>query len=343
MNVMSRRSLLISGTTAAIGASSLASRPANAAGPIELKVYSNQSADEKSIHYLWYEKFKANLQTAVGDRIKLNYFPNGILGNETDAAQNVKLGAIDMMIMNSGVWAGMCPEISVFDLCFLFESWEHEAHALDSGVATAAAKILYDRTGVSTLAWTFHPSPRHIFSKMSIKSLADVKDKKLRVFSTRAFIDAFKIMGAVPTPVPLNDLYTAVQTGVVDGFELDNGTTIDVKLNELTKYCFLTEHEYMALCVYIGRPSMNKIPADLRPAILKAADDATAAHRKQAGEMSQSLVEELKRSGVTFTPIAPEERKSITAQMRTGLWKPFCDQYPVTKPLVDAIDAARTA
>ncbi len=210
MATLSRREVLISGTAAVLGAGSLMARPARAATPITLKVYSNQQANDTSIHYRWFKKFEENLQNLVGDRIKLNYFPNGILGKENDVIQMVKLGTVDMMVMNSGVWASFCPEISVFDLCYLFESADHQARALDSGAGAAAAKLLYDRTGVTTLAWTFHPSPRNIFTKAEVKSLSDLKGKKLRVFSTRVFIEAFEIMGVAPTPVPFNVLSTGL-------------------------------------------------------------------------------------------------------------------------------------
>jgi TRAP-type C4-dicarboxylate transport system substrate-binding protein len=68
-----------------------------------------------------------------------------------------------------------------------------------------------------------------------VKSLADIKNVKLRVLPTPAFIETFKIMGAIPTPIPFGELYMAAQTGVVDGFEHDAGTVLASKLNEVTK------------------------------------------------------------------------------------------------------------
>lgn len=343
MSIITRRELLVSGAAAAIGASGLVSRAAKAASQIRLKVYSNQPANESSTQYLWFQKFESALHETVGDKIALDYFPSGILGSETDAIQHVRLGAIDMMVQNSGAWSSLCPEISVFDLCYLFESADHQVRALDAGAAATANKLLYDRTGVSTLAWTFHLSPRSLFTKAPIKSLAELKGLKTRVFATKVFIEGWEVMGTVPTPIPFNDLYTALQTGVVDGFELDYGSAISMRLYELTKYCFMTEHLFMPMCAYIGKPSLDKLPADLRPAFLKAAETATVSHRTLCNERAQSTLAELKRLGVTFTPMAPDERKGIVQQMATRLWGPFGDKYPAAKPILDAIAATRSA
>jgi tripartite ATP-independent transporter DctP family solute receptor len=287
--------------------------------------------------------FQEKLHEAVGDQIALDFFPNAILGNETDAIQHVKMGVIDMMIQNSGVWTSLCPEIGVFDLCYLFDSEDHQARAMDGNAGTVAGKLLFDRTGVSTLAWTFHISPRSLFTKAPVKSMADLKGVKIRVFATKVFIDGWQIMGTVPTPVPFNELYSALQTGVVEGFENDYGSVIGMKLYEQTKYCFVTQHEFMAMCSYIGKPSWDRIPADLHQPFLRAADATTAAHRVLCKQKSQAAMEELKRLGVTFTPMAAEERKGIAEQMATRLWTPFAASYPATKPIIDGIAAARSA
>lgn len=337
MTTLSRRGLMI-GAAATLAAPSIV----RAASSITLKVYSNQAANDASVHYLWFQQFETKLKDAVGDQIKLNFFPNGILGKENDATLQVKLGSIDMMIMNSGVWAPLCPEISVFDLCYLFDSEAHQAKAMDGAAGAAASKLLFDRTGVTTLAWTYHLSPRNIYSKQPIASIDGIKSMKLRVFQTKAFIEAFEKLGAVPTPVPFNELYTAVQTGVVDGFELDNGSTRNSKMYEVTKNCFESQHLFMALCAYIGKVGLAKIPATIRPAFLKAAEDATKAHRQEVQAKEAEVKDLLQKAGVTFTPMKAEEHEATRKLMASSVWKPFVDQYPTTKPIVDAIQNSRS-
>jgi tripartite ATP-independent transporter DctP family solute receptor len=342
MAKLSRRELLVSGAAASIGANALLSRKARAAAQLRLKVYSNQPVSEYSTQYLWFKKFEANLREAVGDQIALDFFPSAILGKETDAIQQVKLGVIDVMIQNSGVWMPLCPEIGVFDLCYLFDSEDHQARAMDGKAGAIANKLLYDQHGVSTIAWTFHSSARSLFTKGPIKSMAELKGRKIRVFATKVFLDAWKIMGAVPTPIPFNELYSALQTGVVEGFDNDYGSIIGMKLYEQTKFCFETKHEFMAMCAYIGKPSWDRIPADLHQPFMKAAVATTTAHRIELKQLTQRCTDDLKRLGVTFTPMPAEQRKTVAQDMQTQLWGPFGQQYPATKPIIDSIIAARS-
>ena len=133
---------------------------------------------------------------------------------------------------------------------------------------------------------------------------------------TTAFIETFKAMGAVPTPIPFNELYTAVQTGVVDGFEHDLATVLATKLFEVCKSCFLTEHLFSPMIVVIGKRGLDKIPADIRPAFLKAAAEATTYQRAQAVDEGRAAYAELKRLGVTFYPMAGVRARSSAQRNR---------------------------
>jgi len=148
-------------------------------------------------------------------------------------------------------------------------------------------------------------------------------------------------MGATPTPIPFNELYTAVQTGVVDGFEHDAATVLASKLYEVTKNCWLTEHLFSPMIVVIGKRGFDKLPPDVRPVFLKAVAEATAYQRAHAAQKGQAAMEELKKLGVTYQPMAKAEREFVRKEMATQLWTSFAVQYPVTKPLFEAISAAR--
>ncbi len=95
------------------------------------------------------------------------------------------------------------------------------------------------------------------------------------------------------------------------------------------------------VCV-IGKRGMDKVPADLRPAFMKAAADATAYERGIAAEKGRAATDELRRMGVVFTPMAKAERDQVRKEMEAKVWASFIKEYPNTKPLFDAITAART-
>jgi tripartite ATP-independent transporter DctP family solute receptor len=338
-HVSRRRFLTTASAAVALGAGLLPA--AKAQVPVNLRFSSSMTADQNAAHYIWYQRFASNLDAAVGGKIKLEYFPDSQLGKEADVVQQVKVGSIDMMVTGSSIWATVAPEFGMLDLGYVFDSYRHVAKALDGGVGESLSKILYDRTTCTVLTWASHFSARSVYAKKEIKNLAEVKGVKLRVLTTPAFIETFKIMGAIPTPIPINELYTALQTGVVDGFEHDSGSVLSYKLNEVVKYGWLTEHLFSPMVVVIGKRGMDKIPADVRPAFMKAVADASVYQRGVAAEKGTAAFAELKRLGIVINPMLPAEREQVRNEMQAKLWSGFAKEYPPTKPLFDAIAAAR--
>jgi tripartite ATP-independent transporter DctP family solute receptor len=336
-----RRRLLQAGSAASLLA--LAGFPgiARAQSSIALRFSSSMTADDNAAHYVWYQLLQANLKTAVGDAIKLDYFPNNQLGKESDVVQQVKVGSIDMMVTGSSIWATVLPEIGMLDLGYLFDSYAHASRALDASVGASLNDMLQKRTGCTVLTWASHFGPRNVYTKAQVRSLAEIKGVKLRVLPTPAFIETFKIMGAIPTPIPFGELYMAAQTGVVDGFEHDAGTVLASKLNEVTRSCWLTEHLFSPMTVVIGKRSLDKITGSLRTGFMKAVNDTTAQQRAIASDKAVAAIEELKRKGMTFFPMSATDRGAVRKEMEARLWSEFGKQYASTAPLFAAITAAR--
>src|SRR6478735_2272254 len=245
-----------------------------------LRLSSSMPPNENAAHYVWYQNLAANLKASVGDQIRIDYFPNNQLGKESDVVQQVKVGSIDMMLTGSSIWATVTPQLGMLDLGYLFDSYEHVAKALDSGVGAKLNEMLQKSTGCQVITWSAHYGARNVYTKQPVKSLADIKNVKLRVLPTPAFIETFKIMGAIPTPISFGELYMAAQTGVVDGFEHDSGTVLASKLNEVVKHCWMTEHLFSPMVCIMGKRGVERIPAELRPAFMKAAADSTVQLRK---------------------------------------------------------------
>lgn len=337
MSKLSRRQILQAGTVALAAPATLT----HAQATVSLRFSSSMTADENAAHYVWYQLMQNNLRTAVGDAIKLDYFPNNQLGKESDVVQQVKVGAIDMMVTGSSIWASALPEIGMLDLGYMFDSYTHVAKAMEGSVGATLNDMLQKRAGCSILTWASHFGPRNVYTKQQIKSLADIKGVKLRVLPTPAFIETFKIMGAIPTPIPFGELYMSAQTGVVEGFEHDAGTVLASKLNEVTKSCWQTEHLFSPMVVVIGRRSLDKIPASLRPAFLKAVADTTKQQRVIADGKASGAIEELKKKGMTFFQMSTADRATVRKEMQSQLWEDFAKKNPGTKALFDGIAQAR--
>jgi tripartite ATP-independent transporter DctP family solute receptor len=340
-SISSRRSFLVGAVTAAGALCTPAIASAQSATPIRLRVSSSLTTDDFSEHYVWYRRFADNLQKSAGDRIKLEYFPNGQLGAENDVVQQVKTGTVDLMISGSSYWATVVPEMGMCDLGYLFDSYDQAKKHLIGNVGKTLAKVVYDRSKVTIIGWTSTFGARNIYAKKPVTSLADVKNVKIRVLPVPTFLQTIEAMGAIPTPIAMNELYTALQTGIVDGFEQNAGTVLGMKLYEMTKYCYLSEHMFLPITAAASPRAISRMPADLLPAFLKAAEEASLYQYSVTPDKVKTATEQLMKLGVTYSPMAPADRKAVRQEVNRKVWQPFIDKYPLTKPLIAEIDADR--
>lgn len=338
MNLTRRRFV----QSAALGAVAMSLPTFSRASTPVLRLSSTMPSDQNSAHFLFYQRFADNLQQALGDKVRIDFFANGQLGKESDVVQQVRLGSIDMMVTGSSIWATALPELSLLDMGFLFDSYTHMAKAVDGGVGNIYNKLLQERTGCSVIGWGSHFSARSVYTKPPIKDLAAMKNVKLRVLPTQAFIETFKLMGAIPTPIAFNEVYTAVQTGVVEGFEHDAASVLANKLDEVVRNCWQTNHLFSPCIAVIGKRGLAKIPADLQPVFIAAARDASVHQREAAKIKGDEAFAALAKLGMTFFPMADNERETTRQLMREKLWVPFTQSNPVTAPVLAAIEASRS-
>ena len=178
---------------------------------------------------------------------------------------------------------------------------------------------------------------RNVWTKNPIKSAGDLKGVKLRVLPVPNFIATLKLMGAVPTPLPFGEIYTALQTGVVDGFEHDAPTALAGKFYEVAKHCALTQHIFNPQLPVISKRALDRIPADLRKPFLDAATEACKYQRTKASETEAKAFDQLKGMGLAVNTV---DRAALQKQVEP-LWTEFTAKYPAVKPVVDEIQATR--
>ncbi|MFM0156427.1 TRAP transporter substrate-binding protein [Paraburkholderia sediminicola] len=341
MVAISRRRFLQSASAASVVALATFPAAAHAQQPVTLRLSSSMPVNKNASLHVWYEQFAANLKARVGDNIQIAYFPNSQLGQERDVVQQVKIGSVDMMVSGSSIWATIFPEIGMLDLGFLFDSYAHAARTLDGPVGAKLTQLLQERSGCQILTWASQFGARNVFTRKPLQSLAEFKGTKLRVLPTPVFVDTFKAMGAVPTPIPFGELYMALQTGVVDGLEHDAPTVLSSKFNDVTHSCWQTRHVFSPLVVVMGKRTLDKIPLNLRPAFLQAVKETSIKQNTIALGKASEAEQALAQRGMAFFPMAQAERDAIRRQLQDNLYQTFAKQYPVTAPLLSSITAAK--
>jgi TRAP-type transport system periplasmic protein len=303
---------------------------------ITIRVSSALTGDSNSSHFVWYARFKSALESAVGTKVSLSYFPNNQLGKESDVVQQIVVGGLDMMISGTSIWATVLPEIGALDLGYIFSGNDHVGKALDGAAGQQLSKLLIERTGARVLGYGYSLGARNVYTKNPITSPEALKGVKLRVLPVPNFVARLKSMGANATPIPFGEIYASLQSGAVEGLEQDAPTVLGGKFYEVAKHCILTQHIFSPVIPVISRRAFERIPADLQPAFEAAAKDATTYQRGQAGQIEAAAFDELKKLGVTVSTVDRDYYRKLVEP----LWKSFADNYASAKPILESIRAA---
>ena len=205
--------------------------------------------------------------------------------------------------------------------------------------------MLQERTGCTVIGWGSHFGARSVYTKQPMHNR---RRGQRRQAARAAHARVYRDLQVAWAPSRLRSRSTSsiprLQTGVVDGFEHDAvHRACEPSCIEVIKSCWLTEHLFRPMVAVIGKRGLDKIPADVRPAFLQAAADATAFQRAQPCEQGKQAIEELKRLASRFIRWRRAEREHVRREMQTQLWAALRhSSTPPTKPLFNAI-AARPA
>lgn len=310
-------------------------RPVEAAPSVTLRMYSSLPADDNSAHYAWYAKFKSALDARTKGAVAVNFFPNAQLGKEADAIQQVRLGAIDMMVSGTSIWATVAPEIGVLDLGYLFDGYDRVGKALDGAAGKSLGNLLEQKANVRVLGFGYSMGVRNVYTRTPVKAPEDLKNVKVRVLPVPNFLATLKAMGVAPIPMPGGEVYSGLQMGVIDGLEHDAATVLASKFYEIAKYCTLTQHIYNPIVVVVNKAAFERIPAALRPDVLAAAAEATAWERTIAMTAEAKAFDELKAKGVIVT----ETDKGWFRSAVRPVWQEFAAKYPLAAEVLAQIEA----
>lgn len=326
---------LAAGTACLAGATAAWHGRAGAASPIMFRMYSSLPTDENSSHYVWYKEFKAALDARTGGQIVVNFFPNSQLGAESAAIQQVRLGAIDMMISGTSIWATITPEIGVLDLGYLFDGWDDVGRVLGGQPGTLLGQQLEKKGNVRILGYGYSLGARNVFARNPVKTPQDLRDVKIRALPVPNVMATLKAMGAAPIPMPGGEVYSGLQTGVIDGLEHDAPTVLASKFYEIAKFCALTKHIYNPIVAVVNQTSFNRLPAALKADFLAAAAEATDRERAAAKVSEAKAFEALKALGLTVNEID----RAYFRQAVKPVWTDFAAKYALASEVLHEIGA----
>lgn len=299
---------------------------------ITLKLGSSQPTHTENAHTVFFDKFVTELMHRTDGKVGAIFYGDSQLGPENKYPNQINSGALDMMLAISD-WSTIVPELGVMTMGFLFNSLPQLGHVMDGEAGMKLAAIFKKKTHAEILGWCFNFGGRNVLCKTPITTPADFHGKKLRVLPSPTFVQTFKLLGAVPVPMSFNEVYTSLQTGVIDGLEHDPPTILQFKFYEVAKNLTLTRHIFDPLAPVISNITMHRLSAAEQKAVREATVAADHYQREKAAAAAQQALDVLSQKGVRMIEI---DRAKLTDEVKP-LWKSFTNQHPDTKPVLAAI------
>lgn len=258
------------------------------------------------------------------------------LGEEADTIEQTRFGAIDMNRISLGPFNGLVPATRIPSLPYIFRSTEHMHHVMDGpiGEEILAAFEPFDLIGLAF----YDGGSRSFYNKTKpITSIDDLKGLKFRVMQSDIFIDMVKALGADAVPLPYGEVYSAIQTGVIDGAE-NNEPSYDTSGHfEVAKYYTLDQHLIVPEILVMSKKTWETLTADEQALVRKAAKESVAYQR---GAWDAKVLQ----SAAKVAGAGSEVITEIDKQPFIDAMKPVYDKYvdtPELKDLVARIQATK--
>lgn len=272
-------------------------------------------------------------------RIAVEVFPGGQLGSEVAMVEGVRLGSIDVTAAQAANMATVVPELAIFSVSYLFRDKDHYDRVLNDPKFQKRVEELVAARNVGLKVIGFYGGAmRSVYVRTApVRTPDDLRGLKLRVMNNPIESKIWKALGAIPTPMNFAEVYSALQTGVIDGGETIPSVMETSKLYQPAKFVSLTEHQFTFAPLVINEKRFAGLPAELQKVVLDAGREAAAVERKQETEDNVAAVNRVQSLGADV--VRPDKSKFQAAV--ASIHEEVARELKVTDILQMIRDAAR--
>ncbi|MCG7331846.1 TRAP transporter substrate-binding protein [Salinicoccus roseus] len=271
-------------------------------------------ANEGEAAYIGMEKFKEIVEEETGGNYTVELFPGNQLGSTAEQMEQVKMGSIEMM--SSGD-PGMI-EIEMLSLPYLMDSNEHWANVLGSDIGDEWNQTLKDDQGIINIG-TLPRGPRVVSSNTEINEPADMEGLKFRAPERDYYVQTFEAFGANPTPVDFGELYSALETGIVDGQENPLETIVAAGFMEVQSHISLTNHMYKPAFITVNNEFFEGLTEEEQQIFMDASEEAHSVASDELVNEEEQMMSDLEENGATITEPNVDAFREATQEVRDRL------------------------
>ena len=278
------------------------------AADIVLKAGHSQNAGEpmdRALHMM-----REHVEAATGGKVTIEIFPSMQLGGEVEMIKQVLTGSLDITSPSNAPLTNFVPALKIFDMPFLFRDEAHMIAVLRGPVLQDIAEIV--ATSGIRLLGVFNVGVRHIMSNKPVRTMDDLKGLKIRTMQSKYHMAAFNAFGANATPISYAELYSSLQTGVVDGAEAANTNYFEKKFYEVAPYWGQVGWTILTAPLIMSEKKFASLPSDVQQALLEGGNKAAAWEQDYYASVDKGRLDDVRNAGVSITKldIAPFQKAS---------------------------------
>jgi tripartite ATP-independent transporter DctP family solute receptor len=281
------------------------------------------------------DEFARRANAKLGNKAKVITYGSSQLGGDNEMIQKLKLGTLDMALPST-VMSSQVDLFGIFEMPYIVKDRAHMAK-IEKEIFWPKLEPEAEKKGLRVLA-VWENGVRHITNnKRPIRTPADLQGIKLRVPEGKWRLRMFQAYGANPSPMKFSELFTALQTGVMDGEENPFTQIYSAKLQEVQKYLSLSGHVYTPAYLTVGIRKYESLPADVRKILEDTAKETQAYVYQQAAKEDADLLAKLKAAGMQVNDV---DQAAFVAASKS-IYDEFGKEVPGAKELIDRAQALR--
>ncbi|WP_250502088.1 TRAP transporter substrate-binding protein [Caballeronia sp. AZ7_KS35] len=271
--------------------------------------------------YIRLKEASEKIKVETSGKVEIRVFPNGQLGGDTEMLSQVRSGGIDLLTLPGVVLANLVPMASLNSVGFAFPDYPTVWKAMDGSLG-GFIRDKIKASGLVVMDKVWDNGFRQITSNSPIDNPSQLANMRIRVPVSPLLLSLFKSLGAAPTPINFNELYSSLQTRIVDAQENPLPIVATAKLYEVQKTCSQTSHVWDGYWMLANSRTWQNLPTNLRDIVAKNLDAAADAQRADSEKLAVSLAQDLQQKGLKFNKPDPAPfRKKLADAGFYAEWK----------------------
>lgn len=321
-----KKKLILPALLTALYACGCAGRPAASESTVPEYVFTyadNQSSSYPTIMGAY--RFAELVKERTGGRIEIEVEANAVLGDEEEIVEQLAFGGVDFTRASLSTLSNLIPMLNVLQMPFLYRNSKHKWEVLDSEIGDTFLDA-FDGSGMVALSWYDAGSRNFYTTERPITCLEDMQGMTIRVIDSSLMVDMVKALGAVPATPPFKDVYSALQTGSIDGAENNWPSYESMKHYEIASYYTIDEHTQVPEVQLCSQDTWNRLNSEDQAVIRECARESALYEREVWAQREKESRKKVEQAGVRVNTLSPEELLRFREAVEP-LYEKYCGDY----------------